>query len=66
MNFIFRTREEIFKMTKYVFMRDRGGKRYVMEYTGDLREFVTSIENLFLVEITVVVPLTKEEYDQWD
>lgn len=53
-------------MSNYVFMRDRAGARYVMEYTGDLREFVTSIENLFLVEITMVVPLTKEEYDQWD
>lgn len=53
-------------MTKYVFMKDRGGKRYVMEYTGDLRDFVTFVENLFLVEITVVAPLTKEEYDQWN
>lgn len=53
-------------MSKYVFMRDRAGARYVMEYTGDLREFVTSIENLFLVEMVAIVPLTKEEYDEWN
>ena len=50
----------------YVFMRDRNGKRYVMKYTGDLRDFITFVENLFQVEITVVAPLTKEEYDQWN